>query len=166
MFQSYDAVVDATANAWNKLLADAGGIASHPKLDRSARSGLHQTRVQDERLCKFFVGLTNSLIECRFSVVVPVFETALRANVELDGNATQHLSLVGVLSEINLAIFLKDVRLLAENARLRFNLARHLVQHLRTYPNGAITLPQQRASTRAPAPRSGPKDIQRHPIGT
>jgi hypothetical protein len=92
-------------------------------------------------------------------MVVPVFETALWANVELDGDPTRHLSLVGALSEIDLALFLNDARLLAENARFRLHLIRHFAEHLRTCPNRAITLPHQRASMCALAARSDPKDI-------
>src|SRR5215467_4236977 len=94
-----------------------------------------------ERSCQLCVRLTNSLIQRRFSMVVPVFETALRANVELDSDSTRHLALVGMLSEIDLALFLNHVRLLAENARLRFHLARHFLKHFCTSPNRAMALP-------------------------
>jgi hypothetical protein len=39
-----------------------------------------------------------------------------------------------VLSEIDLALFLNDARLLAENARFRLHLIRHFPKHLRTCP--------------------------------
>jgi hypothetical protein len=86
----------------------------------------------------------DSLIERRFRMVVPVFEPALRANVELDSDLTSHLALVGMLAEINLSLFFDHVRPLAENTHLRF-LARQFHKHLCTYPNRAITLPGRRA---------------------
>src|SRR5262252_4531835 len=84
-------------------------------------------------------------------MVVPVLETALWANVELDSNPTRHLSLVGMLAEIDLALFLDDMRLLAENARLRFHLARHFLKHLCTFSNGAITASTAGLNVSSPA---------------
>jgi hypothetical protein len=90
--------------------------------DHNSRAAGAQRGARTERSRQLCVGKTNGLIQRPFSMVVPVFETALRANVELDGNATSHLSLVGMLPEIDLALFLDHVGLLAENAHLRVHL--------------------------------------------
>src|SRR5215471_7622153 len=98
-------------------------------------------------------------------MVVPVLETALWANVELDSDLTSHLSLVGILSEIDLALFLHHARLLAENTRLRFHLTRHFLKHLCTCSN-ELTASTAGLSVCSPA-CSDPRfaDTYRHPIG-
>jgi len=106
------------------------------------------------RLYQLFVRLTNNLIYRRFSMVVPVLKTTLRANVELDGDSTRHVSLVGTLSESDLPYLLNDARLLAEYTLLRFPVG-HLHEHLRTCRNDVACA----------IARSNPNNVQSHPIG-
>src|SRR5262249_1954692 len=91
------------------------------------------------RSSQLLVCLTNSLIYHRFSLVVPVLETTLWAKIKLDSDSTRNLSLVGVLSKVDLSTFLDHAPLLAENTRLRFHLTLHIPKHLCTCPNGSAS---------------------------